>query len=246
MANTSARSSNFAVTCSLLSQYMKEKGTRSLADLSFSPLAGKADTYRPPPTMSLLPGADVSTEDDISAPMELFPQRAGLGLNVPAADTRKPEKAPLTIFYGGKVLVFDDFPSDKASDLMQLACRKSGTDDSLVLAPPAAAATAVTVAAEAKNATSGQNLTFVSSPTNSLPPVVKSQPQKPTQVTVSNLPMARKASLHRFLEKRNDRINAKAPYQVKDSSKDAPAGSAKAAERQPWLRLKPSLSSERS
>lgn len=35
----------------------------------------------------------------------------------PAADGR----APLTIFYGGKMLVFDDFPEDKAEELMQLA-----------------------------------------------------------------------------------------------------------------------------
>ncbi|KAJ6815409.1 pnFL-2 [Iris pallida] len=212
MANTSAKSSNFAVTCSLLSNYMKEKGTRSLADLSFSPpLAGKTDTYRPPTTMSFLPGADVSDdkpadrENDISAPMELFPQRAGEGLNGPAADTREPEKSQLTIFYGGKVLVFDDFPSDKASDLMQLAGMKSSTADNLGIAPPAAAAAvAVTATTEA------------SAPTSSLP-LLKSQPQnqKPTQVIVSNLPIARKASLHRFLEKRKDRISAKAPYQVK-------------------------------
>lgn len=35
------------------------------------------------------------------------------------------EKAQLTIFYCGKVLVFDDFPADKAEDLLQMASKES-------------------------------------------------------------------------------------------------------------------------
>ncbi|KAJ0928867.1 putative transcription regulator Others family [Helianthus annuus] len=34
-----------------------------------------------------------------------------------------------------------------------------------------------------------------------------------------NLPIARKASLARFLEKRKDRVTARSPYQVHDVSK---------------------------
>lgn len=38
---------------------------------------------------------------------------------------REEDKSQLTIFYGGKVLVFNDFPADKAKGLMQLAGKGS-------------------------------------------------------------------------------------------------------------------------
>ncbi|XP_076933510.1 protein TIFY 10A-like [Bidens hawaiensis] len=45
------------------------------------------------------------------------------------------------------------------------------------------------------------------------------EPLKNTVVTASDLPIARKASLARFLEKRKDRITARSPYQAHDVSK---------------------------
>ncbi|KAL8254548.1 hypothetical protein R6Q59_032769 [Mikania micrantha] len=49
------------------------------------------------------------------------------------------------------------------------------------------------------------------------------KPPKPDEssrnIVVSDLPIARKASIARFLEKRKDRITARSPYQAQDVSK---------------------------
>nr|ACG35609.1 hypothetical protein [Zea mays]AND66091.1 TIFY7 [Zea mays] len=76
--------------------------------------------------------------------MDLFPQIAGFGSEAAtkeAPDAREPEKRQLTIFYGGKVLVFDDFPAEKAKDLMQMASKGSSVAQNPGLLPPSTAAT---------------------------------------------------------------------------------------------------------
>ncbi|PWA81272.1 ZIM-domain protein 5 [Artemisia annua] len=77
-----------------------------------------------------------------------------------------PASAQMTIFYGGQVIVVNDFPADKALEIMNML---SGT-------------------------------------------------QTASSFVASDLPMARKASLARFLEKRKERITARAPYKQQEGT----------------------------
>ncbi|KAM3230962.1 hypothetical protein ACQJBY_061242 [Aegilops geniculata] len=144
-----AGGSRFAAAFGLLRQYMREQ-----------PGAGDA---------AVAPEQRIRT-------MELFPQQAGTVRG--SHDRTGPERAPLTIFFGGRTFVFDDFPAEKARELMQLA-------GSFCAPPPASDAGA---GAE---------------------PACQSAPG---QSCLSDLPIARKASLHRFLEKRKSRLAAADPY----------------------------------
>ncbi|KAK1651404.1 hypothetical protein QYE76_069209 [Lolium multiflorum] len=65
-------------------------------------------------------------------------------------------------------------------------------------------------------------------------PAAQVDAHKPAHAKTSDMSIARKASLHRFLEKRKDRLHAKAPYQ--DSPSDATPVK-KEPENQAWLGL---------
>ncbi|KAL1805152.1 hypothetical protein ACET3Z_028220 [Daucus carota] len=174
--------SSFSQTCSLLSQYLKEKG--SLGDLSLG--IGFESNGTTPPT----PAAAAAT-------MNLFPVTEKPVPGIPAKQL--PEKAQMTIFYGGQVVVFNDLPAEKAKEIMMLASKacSSFTQPEIPASPKVVAA-------------------------NSL---VQTQRRQPI---VSDLPIARKASLTRFLEKRKDRITARAPYASSET---------KPAESKSWLGL---------
>ncbi|CAL9781475.1 unnamed protein product [Musa acuminata subsp. burmannicoides] len=213
---------NFAVTCTLLSQYIKEKG--SIADLGLGiaqdAAIGKSESVRPPTTMSVIPAADLCRGED--GAKELFPQSVDLGPAV-LEDAREAARGQLTIFYGGKVLVFDNFPAEKAKDLMQLATKGNSASQNSV------SSRSVSV--------SYQTSTLVPiTANNSLVPQVHMS--RSAQPNLPDLPIARKASLQRFLEKRKDRINARSPYQVSAS----PEMGINREDNKSWLGLGPRFS----
>lgn len=87
----------------------------------------------PPPTVNLFPVNDKS--DDVCGrnggnpknltSMDLFPQQAGLASRDDSPNKLEPQTAPMTIFYGGQVIVFNDFPANKAKEIMVLASNSS-------------------------------------------------------------------------------------------------------------------------
>jgi jasmonate ZIM domain-containing protein len=223
------------MACSLLSRYVRQNGAAA-AELDLGINKGEVEAHKAAETKNPVPGAEGEEAGRKKDTMELFPQSAGLGSpqDASALDAaREQEKRQLTIFYGGKVLVFNDFPADKAKGLMQLASKGTPVVQNVSAAP-----TTVTDNTKVQ--------TDVLAPASGLPTDLVDA-HKPARPNASDLPIARKASLHRFLEKRKDRLHAKAPYQTSPSDatpvKNEP-------ESQPWLglgpnaALKPNLGSE--
>ncbi|KAF8720602.1 hypothetical protein HU200_023671 [Digitaria exilis] len=199
-------SSRFAVTCGLLRQYMREQQQQQQpGSLDMPPLVGAAED-----------------EDAVDGrTMQLFPTQTGTlqpsqERRVYVCFVRRPEnkqamKAPLTIFYEGRVLVLEDFPADKAEELMKLA--GSGSSSSTI---------------QSKDAT----------------PVVQEKPAAKPPAVLPDLPIARKASLQRFLQKRKQRIITSEPYNKVMTAPPLPekdiVGSGKPAQDVPaasWLGL---------
>ncbi|KAH0455490.1 hypothetical protein IEQ34_015522 [Dendrobium chrysotoxum] len=215
--------SSFAVTCSLLSQFLKE--TRSHGDLQgidrlYQQQEKAKDFYQPPTTMNLFPGSDVSAETRNNFNSDEVSERnATIFMDPSTEDTGKASKqgeqkrekelnGQLTIFYNGKVMIFDNFPAMKAKDLMEMASKGK------VFHPQSI------------------NVNSANTGATAAPPL-------PPEARASDLsmPIARRASLHRFLEKRKDRINSNAPYTVKGLSEMEPTSEMKPEKNLSWLAL---------
>lgn len=212
-AESGEKATSFAMACSLLSRYVRQNGAAA-ADLGLA-IRAESDAKRT--------SADMEKGETGKETMDLFPQIAGFGSEAAtkeAPDAREPEKRQLTIFYGGKVLVFDDFPAEKAKDLMQMASKGSSVAQNPGLLPPSTAATVT------------DSTKIVAVPAA---PIAVANAQK----SAADIPQAPKASLRRFLEKRKDRLTAKAPYP--GSPSDVTPVKKEMSDGQPWLGLGPQI-----
>lgn len=98
--------SNFVHTCNLLSRYIKKKGNLRNLNIEIGGKVESLETIMRPGSSQLTP---INIED-------------ALNESITSKDAiMEPDNAPLTMFYAGRVLVFDDYPAEKARELVQLA-----------------------------------------------------------------------------------------------------------------------------
>ncbi|KAE8731985.1 Pectin lyase-like superfamily protein isoform 1 [Hibiscus syriacus] len=216
--SSSPEKPSFSQTCSLLSRYLKEKG--SFGDLTLGmncsvEANGNPEMLRPCPTMNLFPvneksgggcGRNVGAARK-SRSMDLFPNQAGF----PPPPVPKDDGLERLIL----VIVFNDFPADKAKEIMLLAGKGNSRSNSMARSP----------------VESGNGVPPTASFSNTATQDCVRSALRP--IPGGDLPIARRASLHRFLEKRKDRITTRAPYQIVNPA----ASPSKPADDRSWLGL---------
>ncbi|KAK2449853.1 protein TIFY 10A [Trifolium repens] len=212
-ARSPEKLTTFSQTCNLLSQYIKEKGC--FKDLSLGitcnntdPTGSSETSSQSATTMNLFPTMENNLTPKNLTTMDLLTPQATLN-NSNAI--KGPKAAQLTMFYNGQVIVIDDFPADKAHELMAFANKgvsqsQNNSVYTYTQSQPSFPPNLVRPSVDSTAPVTTMNI--IPSTSTGAGPQVLSRPN------VCDLPIMRKASLHRFLEKRKDRVAAKAPYQV--------------------------------
>jgi hypothetical protein len=114
----------------------------------------------------------------------------------------------LTIFYAGKVNVYN-VPADKAKDIMAVASRTSASPVSGNVGTPSSSAPSTPLNSAPSRSETMSPVTPFPSP---LAEAFVSRAQSFQTINAAALPISRKFSIQRFLEKRNDRLYGRAPY----------------------------------
>ncbi|XP_019421218.1 PREDICTED: protein TIFY 10B-like isoform X2 [Lupinus angustifolius] len=159
-------------------------------------------------------------------PLNLFSQQVSDLPNMGNSSVIKsdPRSAQMTIFYGGEVIVFDDCSAEKAKEIVSFVNKGKSQIQNNNNFPY----------------TFPFDMNVIPDNSNNL--VQEHHTQAPSRPVSCGLPLTRKASLYRFLEKRKDRIAARTPYQTSNPT-IAPY---KPAESMSWLALSPHSPQDRS
>lgn len=185
----------------MLSQKLKEQ--RNIGDFAGGMAAKFESKASPEITMDLLPNKEFSEDLRPNAGSDFFPRREAA------------QSAPLTIFFAGKMLVFNDFPAEKAKEIMELA--RSGIS----------AGTVSDSESSAEKLNLKRNRSESHIPDLNIASASESsqrgfdQNQLPLANRNSLLGQKKRSSLHRFFEQRKERVTARAPYQVQ-SRRESP------------------------
>nr|XP_043636327.1 protein TIFY 10B-like [Erigeron canadensis] len=176
--------SSVAQTCNQLSLFLKDKGG-CLKDVHFGINSKFDDSVKSGPPMSTIDLlSNMENSSDDRTPSK----------------TRWTTKPTMTIFYKGQVMVVDDISEDRAKEVFNLAATNSPAAATLLLSSNHKAPK---VAAADLGSNNNQRRRIDE----------HAQLQPPNNNGGLDLPIARRASLHKFLAKRKDRANLRPdPY----------------------------------